>query len=54
MLNMKYNACPKRKKDRERRIGAGRHFKLDIKNRFLMLLVYYRLSYNLHVSRLSI
>ncbi len=43
MLNMKYNACPKEKKDRERRIGAGRHFKLDIKNRFLMLLVYYRL-----------
>ncbi len=33
----------KRKKDRERRIGAGRHFKLDVKNRFLMLLVYYRL-----------
>ncbi len=30
-------------KDRERRIGAGRHFKLDVKNRFLMLLVYYRL-----------
>ncbi|MER5175926.1 MAG: transposase family protein [Candidatus Nitrosocosmicus sp.] len=28
---------------RERRIGAGRPFKLDIKNRFLMLLVYYRL-----------
>ncbi|HEY6536198.1 MAG TPA: transposase family protein [Candidatus Nitrosocosmicus sp.] len=34
----------KRKKDRERRIGAvGRRFKLDVKNRFLMLLVYYRL-----------
>ncbi len=33
----------KRKKDRERRIGAGRHFKLDLKNRFVMLLVYYRL-----------
>jgi hypothetical protein len=33
----------KRKKDRERRIGAGRLFKLDVKNRFLMLLVYYRL-----------
>ena len=33
----------KRKKDRERDIGAGRHFKLDVKNRFLMLLVYYRL-----------
>ncbi len=28
-------------RDRERRIGAGRHFKLDVKNRFLMLLVYY-------------
>ncbi len=28
---------------RERKIGAGRHFKLDVKNRFLMLLVYYRL-----------
>jgi len=33
----------KRKEDRERKAGAGRHFKLDIKNRFLMLLVYYRL-----------
>src|SRR4051794_14900023 len=33
----------KRNKDRERNIGAGRPFKLDIKNRFLMLLVYYRL-----------
>jgi hypothetical protein len=30
---------PKRK-DRERSIGAGRHFKLDAKDRFLMLLVY--------------
>ncbi len=34
----------KRKEDRERSIDAGgRHFKLDIKDRFLMLLVYYRL-----------
>jgi len=33
----------KRNKDRERNIGAGRPFKLDLKNRFLMLLVYYRL-----------
>ena len=33
----------KRKGRRERSIGAGRHFKLDVKNRFLMLLVYYRL-----------
>ena len=33
-----------KRKDRERKkFGAGRHFKLDIKNRFLMLLVYYRL-----------
>lgn len=32
-----------KRKDREREIGAGRHFKLDVKNRFLMLLVYYRL-----------
>ena len=28
------------RKDRERSMGAGRHFKLDVKNRFLMLLVY--------------
>jgi hypothetical protein len=33
----------KRKDNRERGIGAGRPFKLDIKNSFLMLLVYYRL-----------
>jgi hypothetical protein len=32
-----------KRKDRERGIGAGRHFKLDVKNRFLMILVYYRL-----------
>ena len=32
-----------KRKDREREIGAGRHFKLDIRDRFLMLLVYYRL-----------
>ena len=32
------------RKDREREIDAiGRHFKLDTKDRFLMLLVYYRL-----------
>ncbi len=34
----------KRKKDRKRKAGAvGRPFKLDVKNRFLILLVYYRL-----------
>ena len=42
MLNM-IRRLSKRKKDRERRIGAGIPFKLDVKNRFLMLLVYYRL-----------
>lgn len=32
------------KKDkRERAIGAGRNFKLNVKNRFVMILVYYRL-----------
>jgi hypothetical protein len=32
-----------KRKDRKRDIGAGRPFKLDVKDRFLMLLVYYRL-----------
>jgi hypothetical protein len=33
----------KRKNVRERRVGAGRPFKLDVKDRCVMLLVYYRL-----------
>ena len=33
----------KRKDNRERKFGAGRPFKLDVRDRFLMLLVYYRL-----------
>ncbi|HEY6536074.1 MAG TPA: transposase family protein [Candidatus Nitrosocosmicus sp.] len=34
----------KRKEDGERKAGAvGRPFKLDLENRFLMLLVYYHL-----------
>ena len=33
----------KRKAVRERKAGAGRRFNLDVKDRFLMLLVYYRL-----------
>jgi hypothetical protein len=33
----------KRQENRKRKYGAGRHFKLDVKNRFLILLVYYRL-----------
>ena len=32
-----------KRKYREREIGAGIHFKLDVKDRFLMILVYYRL-----------
>ena len=32
-----------KRKFRKRKFGAGRHFKLDVKDRFLMLLVYYRL-----------
>jgi hypothetical protein len=32
-----------KKDNRKRKFGAGRHFKLDVKNRFIMLLVYYRL-----------
>ena len=32
-----------KRKYREREIGAGRHFKLDVKNRFLMLSMHYRL-----------
>ena len=32
-----------KRKDMKRDIGAGRPFKLDVKDRFLMLLVYYRL-----------
>jgi hypothetical protein len=32
-----------KRKNRKRAMGAGRYFKLDVKNRFLMLLVYYRL-----------
>src|SRR6185312_13272941 len=31
------------RKNRKRDIGAGRPFKLNLENRFLMLLVYYRL-----------
>jgi hypothetical protein len=33
----------KRKENRKRKTGAGRHFKLQLKDRFLMILVYYRL-----------
>ena len=32
-----------KRENRKRSIGAGRHFKLVLKDRFVMLLVYYRL-----------
>jgi hypothetical protein len=41
----------KRKTVREREIGAGRPFKLDVKDRFLMLLVYYRLYITYTLAR---
>ena len=42
----------KENRERERKYGAGRHFKLDIRDRFLMLLVYYRLyiTYTLQMA----
>ena len=42
MPNMRYNVYAKEKVEKETLVH-GRPFKLDLKNRFLMLLVYYRL-----------
>jgi hypothetical protein len=42
-VNHEIQRLSKRKVDRKRRYGAGRPFKLDVKNRIIMLLVYYRL-----------
>ena len=51
MTNMRYNVYHHKRKDvRERKAGAGRPFKLDVKDRFLMLLVYYRSLHNLYAS----
>jgi hypothetical protein len=36
-----------KRKNRKRAMGAGRHFELNLKDRFLMLLVYYRLYISL-------
>jgi len=41
--NYELQRLSSKRKNRKRSIGAGRPFKLDIKDRFLMLLVYYRL-----------
>ena len=43
-----------KRKNRKRAMGAGRYFKLDVKNRFLMLLVYLSSLYHLHSGWLSI
>jgi hypothetical protein len=43
MKNIKIQRLSKRKEDGKRKAGAGRHFKLYVRDRFLMLLVYYRL-----------
>jgi len=46
-VTKRYHDCElqrlSKRKKRNRDIGAGRPFKLDVKDRFLMLLVYYRL-----------
>jgi hypothetical protein len=46
-ITKRYHNCElqrlSKRKNRNRDIGAGRPFKLDVKDRFLMLLVYYRL-----------
>jgi len=47
-IESKYNEHERRRrlsnrKNRQRDVGAGRPFKLKVKERFLMLLIYYRL-----------
>ena len=45
-VKSKHPECEKKRlgrKDRQRAIGAGRPFSLDLRNRLLMLLVYYRM-----------
>ena len=56
-IESKYNEHERKRlsnrKRRERDVGAGRPFKLKVKERFLMLLVYYRLSvYYLYIIRI--
>jgi hypothetical protein len=43
MTNMSYNVYPLKEEIRKRKFGSGRPFKLDTRDKFLMLLVYYRL-----------
>ena len=51
----KYGGYERRRlsKRRKRDLGAGRKFKLELKDRFLMLLVYYRLYITYTFIRLS-
>ena len=43
------------KRKRTRKVGgAGNHFKLTVRDRFLMLFVYYRLVHNTYTFRISI
>jgi len=44
----------KRKSDRKREIGAGRPFKLVVRVRYVILLVYYSSLYYLYFSWLSV
>jgi len=45
--NYEIQCLPSKRKDRGRAKDAGRPFKLDVKDRFLVLLVYYRTLYHL-------
>ena len=55
MLNMRLKCLSLKEKTKKREMGAvGRHFKLNLENRFLMLLVYYRLVHNLHFGGFSL
>jgi hypothetical protein len=45
MEYMSYSGYQQKAKIVKREIGAERHFKLDVKDRFLMLLVYYSRLY---------
>ena len=41
-------------RERKPDVGAGRHFKLDVKNRFAMVLMLYRLLHYIHPNRISL
>jgi hypothetical protein len=47
-MNMEYVFPIGKERKRKRDVGAGRPFRLKLRERFLMLLVYYRLTLPLH------